>query len=84
MIGWAKCLSACTALWNVTPTTPTDGAPSIMGCRNEFIASIKKVNLSVEVIHCMLYRKNLAPCELSETFCGVMKDFIQIVNFVKA
>ena len=73
LIDWAKCLTVC-----------TDGAPSMIGCRKGFVAHVKKVNPSVQVIHCMLHRKNLASRELSETLHGVMKDVIEIVNFVKA
>ena len=73
LIDWAKCLTVC-----------TDGAPSMIGCRKGFVAHVKKVNPSVQVIHCMLHRENLASRELSETLHGVMKDVIEIVNFVKA
>ena len=73
LIDWAKCLSVC-----------TDGAPSMIGRRKGFVAHVKKVNPSVQVIHCMLHRENLASRELSETLHRVMKDVIEIVNFVKA
>ena len=56
----------------------------MIGCRKGFVAHVKKVNPSFQVIQCMLQRENLASRELSKTFYGVRKDVTEIVNFVKA
>ena len=48
-----------------------------------FCCYVKKVYPSVQV-HCMLHRENLASPEFSEILYGVMKDVIEIVNFIKA
>ena len=55
-----------------------------MGYPKGIVAHVKKVNPTFQVIHCMLHRENLASRELSETLYGVMKDVIDIANFVKA
>ena len=72
LIDWAECRTVC-----------TDGAPSVIGCRKGFVAHVQKVYPSVQV-HCMLPREYLASLEFGETLHGVMKDVIEIVNFVKA
>ena len=64
MIDWAKCFSVC-----------TDGTPGIMECWKGFVDHVKRINPSVQVIHCVLHRKNLA------LFVAI-KDVIEIVNFV--
>ena len=56
----------------------------MIGRRKGFVAHVKKVNPSVQVIHCMLHRENLASRELSKTVHGVIKDVIEVVKFVKA
>ena len=61
----------------------TDGALSMMGCRKGFVSHVKKVNPSVQVIHCVLHRENLASRVLSSTLHDVMKNVIKIVNLLK-
>ena len=44
-----------------------------MGGRKGFAVYVKKVNPSVQVIHCTLHRENLASFELNATLHSVMK-----------
>ena len=70
---WENCVSFC-----------TDGAPTILGARHGFTARVRKINPSVQVIHCLLYRKNLAAQHLSLDLSAVMKVVVGVVNFIKA
>ena len=55
-----------------------------MGRRKGFAVYVKKVNPSVQVIHCMLHQENLASLELSVTLRGVMKNVLQIITCFKS
>ena len=72
MLDWAKCFSVS-----------TDGAPSMIGCRKGFAAHAKKVDRSVQVIHCTLHRENLASRELSAALHDVVKYVLQIIACFK-
>jgi hypothetical protein len=46
-------------------------APSMLGCKKEFVAYVLKVNPNVKIVHCMIHRKALVtkalPEKLSQT-----------------
>ena len=72
-INWENCVSLC-----------TDGAPAMLGARHGFTARVREINPSVQVIHCLLHRENLAAQHLSLDLSAVMKEVIGVVNFIKA
>ena len=43
----------------------TDGAPAMLGARHGFTARVRQINLSVQVVHCLWHRENLAAKHLS-------------------
>ncbi|XP_076043774.1 SCAN domain-containing protein 3-like [Oratosquilla oratoria] len=70
---WDQCFSVC-----------ADGAPAMLGARQGFTARVKHVNPTVIVTHCLLHRENLASRKMLIKLNTVMKDVIQIVNFIKS
>ena len=72
-INWENCVSLC-----------TDGAPAMLGARRGFTARVRQINPSVQVIHCLLHRENLAAQHLSLNLSAVMKEVVGVVNFIKA
>ncbi|GMH35000.1 hypothetical protein BSKO_02861 [Bryopsis sp. KO-2023] len=72
-LDWNNCVALC-----------VDGAPSMLGARNGFVARVKRVNANVHAIHCLLHRENLAAKRLSDDLGGVMQDVIVIVNYIKS
>ena len=48
-INCENCLSLC-----------TDGAPAMLGSRHGFTARVRQINPSVQVVHCLLHRENVA------------------------
>ena len=62
----------------------TDGAPAMLGCRSGFVARVKEVAPHVFNTHCMIHREALASKTLPASLNYVLKDVIQMVNFVKA
>ncbi|XP_064412969.1 zinc finger BED domain-containing protein 5-like [Latimeria chalumnae] len=70
---WMDCCAVC-----------ADGAPAMMGSRVGFCTRVKEVNPDVVIIHCFLHRDNLATKEIQPELHSVLKDAIQIVNFIKA
>ena len=72
-INWENCVSLC-----------TDGAPAMFGARHCFTARVSQINPSVQVVHCLLHRENLAAQHLSLDLAAVMKEVVGVVNFIKA
>ena len=72
-IRWENCVSLC-----------TDGAPAMLGARHGFTARVRQINPSVQVVHCLLHRENLAAQHLSLDLSAVMKEVVGVVNFIKA
>ena len=72
-INWENCVSLY-----------TDGAPAMLGARHGFTARVRQVNPSVQVVHCLLHRENLAAQHLSLDLSAVMKEVVGVVNFIKA
>ena len=70
---WSDCVSVC-----------ADGVPSMMGCKKGFMSFMKKENKSISVVHCLLYRENLAAKEIQEDLTIVFKVVISEVNFIKS
>lgn len=70
---WDNCLAVC-----------TDGAPAMIGSRIGFCAKVKERNPDVVLIHCFLHRENLATRDMQPDLHQVLKDVIQIINFIKA
>jgi hypothetical protein len=60
-----------------------DGAPARFGAYQGFCARVKEVNLQVDIFCCLLHRENLASRRLSEGLDVVMKEAIQVENFIK-
>ena len=56
----------------------------MLGARHEFTAQVSQNNLSVQVVHCLLHRGNLAAQHFSVDLSAVMKEVVDVVNFVKA
>lgn len=69
---WNQCYSVC-----------CDGAPAMFGARKGFTSRVKNVNPEVLVLHCILHRENLAAQRLSGELNVVMKEVVQVVNFIK-
>ena len=61
----------------------TDGAPAMLGARQELTARAKQVNSNVQVIHCLPHRENLAVQHLSQDILAVMLEVVAVVNFMK-
>lgn len=72
-LSWNQCYSVC-----------CDGAPAMLGARKGFTSRVKNVNPEVLILHCLLHRENLAAKHLSEELNIVMKEVIQMVNFIKS
>ena len=72
-INWENCVSLC-----------TDGAPAVLSVRFEFSARVRQINPSVQVVHCLLHRGNLAAQHLSLDLSAVIKEVVGVVNFIKA
>ena len=72
-INLENCVSLC-----------TDGAPAMLGTRHGFTARVRQINPSVQVVHCLLHRENLAAQHLSLGLSAVMKEVVGVVNFIKA
>ena len=62
----------------------TDGAPAMSGCRSGFVSRVKGVAPHITNTHCMIHREALASNTLPASLNDVLKDVIQMVNFVKA
>ena len=72
-INLENCVSLC-----------TDGAPAMLGARHGFTARAKQINPSVQAVHCLLHRENLAAHHLSLNPFAVIKEVVGVVNFIKA
>ena len=72
-INWENCVSLC-----------TDDAPAMLGARHGFTARVRQINPSVQVVHCLLHRENLAAQHWSLDLSAVMKEVVGVVNFIKA
>ena len=56
----------------------------MIGSRIGFCAKVKERNPDVVLIHCFLHRENLATRDMQPDLHQVLKDVIQIINFIKA
>ena len=72
-MNWENCVSLC-----------TDCAPAMLGARHGFTARVRQINPSVQVIHCLLHRENLVGQHLSLDLSAVMKEVVDVVNFIQA
>jgi hypothetical protein len=61
----------------------TGGAQAMFGARQGFCARMKEVNLQVDIFRCLLHKENLASRRLSEGLIIMMKEAIQVENFIK-
>lgn len=71
-IEWPKCSGVC-----------TDGAAAMVGHKVGFIAEVRKVSINVKHNHCMLHREHLASQCAGKELSVVLKDIVNIVNFIK-
>ena len=62
----------------------TDGAPSMLGKRNDFIAHMKKLRSSILVVHCVVHRHYLAAKKISSDLPESFRVVIQTVNKTKS
>ena len=62
----------------------TDGAPSMTGKNEGFVAHLKKefVNQDFISFHCLLHQQNL--CSKSVIFDDTLKNIVAIVNYIRA
>ena len=65
-VWWENCVSVCTV-----------GAPAMLGARHGFAV---RVNLQVEVIHCLVNGENLAVQHLSLELLAIMQEIVAVVN----
>lgn len=56
----------------------------MIGNRIGFCAKVKERNPEVITIHCFLHRENLATRDMQPDLHQVLKDVIEIINFIKA
>ena len=69
---WKNCVSIC-----------TDGCPSMQGKNRGFVAYVRHQNPNVFVVHCMIHREALVFKTLPTNLHSVMKQVIEVVNFIK-
>ena len=62
----------------------TDGAPSVQGLRNGFVAHVCCLNEHVKIVHCMIHREVLVLKSLTESLGVTMNQVIRIVNYIKS
>ena len=62
----------------------TDGAPAMSGCHSGFQTLVKQLAFTSKGVYCMLHRQALACKTLPDSIQTVLKQMIQIVNFIKA
>ena len=62
----------------------TDGAPAMSGSHSGFQTLVKLLALTSKGVYCMLHRQALACKTLPDSIQIVLKQMIQIVNFIKA
>ena len=55
----------------------------MLGARHGFAARVRQISPSVQIIHCLLHRENLAAQHLFLDFSAVMKEVVGVVNFSK-
>ena len=68
---WKNCVSVC-----------TDGAPSVQGLRNGFVAHVWSLNEHVKIVHCIIHREVLVSKSLTESLGVTMNQVIRIVNYI--
>ena len=70
---WKECVGLC-----------TDGAPSMIGSIKGFVSLVKKVNSEIITTHGFLYRGVLIGKTLNSDLTQVLKEVIEMVNYIKA
>lgn len=71
-------------LWTMCCAESSDGATTMRGTSNGFIAHVAQRNPEVLILHCMIHREALAVKDLSQKLQSVLDDVIKIVNYVKS
>ncbi|KAI5152824.1 hypothetical protein ENBRE01_3037 [Enteropsectra breve] len=61
----------------------TDGAPSMTGLYNGFVALLKQVSPNVLAVHCVIHRQHLVAKNLSERLHASLNFVISAVNKIK-
>ena len=56
----------------------------MLGTRHGFTARVRQINSSVQVVHCLLHREQLAAQHLSLDLSAVMKEVVGVVNCIKS
>ena len=62
----------------------TDGAPSMFGTQNGFIAHMKELCPSILAVHCVENRHHLVAKKISSDLHELLRVVIQIVNKIKS
>ena len=62
----------------------TDGAPSMLGKQNAFIAHIKELCPSILAVHCVVHRHHLVAKKISSDLHESLRAVIQTVNKIKS
>ena len=70
---WKNCISVC-----------TDGCPSMFGKKKGFVTLVRQENDNIKSVHCMIHRESLASKSLLPALLTVMKQVINVVNFIKS
>ena len=68
---WKNCASVC-----------TDGCPSMQGKKNGFVTLVRQRNPNIISVHCMIHRENLVSKSIPKVLRSVMRQVIQVVNFI--
>ena len=50
----------------------------MLGAPQEFTAQVRQINPSVQIVHCLLNRENLAAQHLSQDLFAVMKEVVGV------
>ena len=61
-------------------SSATDGAPSMLGKRNSFIAHMKELYPSILAVHCVVHRHHLVAKKISSDLHESLRVVIQTVN----
>ena len=62
----------------------TDGAPSMIGSIKGFVSLVEKVKSEIITTHCFLHREVLIGKKLNSDLTQVLKEVIEMVNYIKA
>ena len=77
---WKECVGLC----RDGAPHDRDGTPSMIGSIKRFVSLVKKVNSEIITTHCFLHREVLIGKTLNSDLTQVLKEVIEMVNYIKA